>query len=116
MTNIRQTVQRQKGKLLVALGVAIGLATNPAINAVKAEYEKNTLAMTQLVPYIEMENGKSGLSAEDITIFYDKNCIPFRKVVDPSYKSTPGDLYFTLRNLPRDSIESLIQSYRQESK
>lgn len=110
----RQTiVQRHKNKLLVALGVAIGLATNLTVNVVKAEYEKNSLSMTQLVPYIEKEDGKPGLSAEDIMIFYGKNCIPFRKVVDPSYKPTLGDLYFTLRGLPRDSIESLIQSYKQ---
>jgi|SRR3989344_2181633 len=107
------TLQRHKNKLLVALGVAIGLATNPTINIVKEEYEKNHLAIKELVPHIEMEDGKPGLSTEDIITFYDKNYVPFRKVVNPSYKPTPGDLYFTLRSLPREGIEGLIQSYKQ---
>jgi len=104
------------GKTTIVGGLCFlaGLGIRPALNYLNRYVAKNRLAMTELVPLIEMDDGKPGLSMGDTRNFYTKIFSLTRdKSEDTTLNSTPGGLYFDLRNLSRDQIENLIQSYQQ---
>lgn len=84
------------------------------IDKIASSYSKNHLAMQELLPLIEMEDGRPGLSKGDTFNFYRKIGYPYRySSTDTTLNDTPRDIYGTFQNLSRDSIESLIRSYKK---